>query len=165
MANVQAKGMSMGFGVLASICNGVAFTARQGHHVANGLRTVADGIDNVSTKVDTAMLKKAMEYQLKKQAMAEVANMSDEEIAQCAEAVEAQEMMDEAKEVQCQTIDECKTAPVAEAPKKENPLKKVVASVGEVTNKATETVKSKIAVDVKDSDIPFAGNFVGEATI
>lgn len=153
MANVQAKGMSMGFGVLASICNGVAFTARQGHHVANGLRTVADGIDNVSTKVDTAMLQRAMNFKLKQQAMAEVAEMSDEEIAQCAEAMEAEE-------VQTQTIDKTKTETKAAEP------------ADEVTNQATaqpkenplkKTVNSKIAIE--GGNIPFAGNFAGEMAV
>lgn len=159
MANVQAKGMSMGFGVLASICNGVAFTARQGHHVANGLRCVADGIDNVSTKVDTSMLQKAMEYQLKKQAMAEVANMSDEKIAQCAEAMEAEQ----AKAEQCQAIDSAikgnkpetvqpavTAEPASPVQSKESPMKKAV--------------NSKIAT-IEDDSIPFAGNFVGEAVV
>lgn len=152
MANVQAKGMSVGFGVLATICNGVAFTARQGHHVANGLRYVADGIDNVSTKVDTTMLQKAMEYRMKKQAMAEVAQMSDEEIAQCAEAMETETQQAEAE--QCQAIDTVKeskpeTAQPVEA-KKENPMKKAV--------------NSKIAT-IEDDNIPFAGKFVGEAVV
>lgn len=149
MANVQAKGMSVGFGVLATVCNGIAFTARQGHHVANGLRYVADGIDSVSTKVDTAMLQKAMEYRMKKQAMAEVAQMSDEEIAQCAEAMEAEE-------VQAQAIDEVKAEAKAESAggatnqPKENPMKKAV--------------NSKIAT-IEDDNIPFAGKFVGEAVV
>lgn len=152
MANVQAKGMSVGFGVLATICNGVAFTARQGHHVANGLRYVADGIDNVSTKVDTTMLQKAMEYRMKKQAMAEVAQMSDEEIAQCAEAMETETQQAEAE--QCQAIDAVKeskpeTVQPVEA-KKENPMKKAV--------------NSKIAT-IEDDNIPFAGKFVGEAVV
>ena len=159
--NAQAKGMSVGFGALASICNGVAFVARQGHDVANGLRYVADGIDNVSTKVDTAMLQRAMNYKLKQQAMAEVANMSDEEIAQCAEAMEAEEVQEVKKvdPVQAQTIDEAKTKTKAE-------------SVGEVTNQATEqpkenpmkkAVNSKIAIE--SGDIPFAGNFAGEMAV
>ena len=153
MANVQAKGMSVGFGVLATVCNGIAFTARQGHHVANGVRYVADGIDSVSTKVDTAMLQKAMEYRMKKQAMAEVAQMSDEEIAQCAEAMETETQ--QAKTEQCQTIDsaaeESKSETVQPVEvKKENPMKKAV--------------NSKIAT-IEDDNIPFAGKFVGEAVV
>lgn len=102
MANFKLNLIANVYGIGGNGCKALAFTARQGHHVASGLRAAADFIDDKSEKADKALTAKAIDLLAKKAATKEIAAMSPEEVKafyekETGEVVDA-EVVDESKE-------------------------------------------------------------------